>query len=82
MERSAAFYIGKNFKKYIFTIITELPFSWHSDNHSGETINKVNKATQALDILRRWFDSSDLYLASPWYLGIWDSLLCLHEWLS
>lgn len=49
IERTAAFYVGKNFKEYIFSIITELPFAWHSDNHSGETINKLSKASGALE---------------------------------
>jgi ABC-type multidrug transport system fused ATPase/permease subunit len=81
MERSAAFYIGKNFKKYIFAIITELPFSWHSDNHSGETINKINKATQALE---QFSDDNFIYTQTmvrfigslvgisliSWYMGL------------
>jgi ATP-binding cassette, subfamily B, bacterial len=34
IERTTALYIGKNFKEHVFSVITELPFAWHSDNHS------------------------------------------------
>ncbi len=81
IERSTAFHIGKNCKEYIFSIITELPFAWHSDNHSGETINKVNKATQALE---QFSDDNFMYIQTmvrfvgsligisliSWYLGV------------
>lgn len=81
IERTAAFYIGKNFKEYIFGIITELPFSWHSDNHSGETINKLNKAAGALE---RFSDDNFMYIENmirfvgslvgiaiiSWYMGV------------
>jgi hypothetical protein len=33
-----------------------LPMSWHSDNHSGETVDKINKASYALQNF-----SSDIY---------------------
>ena len=31
-----------------YSIATELPLKWHADHHSGETINRINKAAEAL----------------------------------
>ncbi len=81
IEISTAFYIAKNFKSSIFSRITELPFSWHADNHSGEIINKVSKATNAIEkfssehfmyiqAIIRFFGSLVGILYISWYLGI------------
>ncbi|MDD2487612.1 MAG: ABC transporter ATP-binding protein [Candidatus Gracilibacteria bacterium] len=59
MERLTAFHISKNFKEYIFETVTKMPFKWHADNHSGETINKINKATNALE---RFSDEQFVYI--------------------
>ncbi|MEF2176101.1 MAG: ABC transporter ATP-binding protein [Candidatus Absconditabacteria bacterium] len=48
MERLVAFYVSSNLKQYLYNIVVRLPFSWHVDNHTGETINKFNKATNAI----------------------------------
>jgi ATP-binding cassette subfamily B protein len=31
-----------------YRILTELPLKWHTDNHSGSTINRIDKAADAL----------------------------------
>lgn len=48
MERTLAFQMTRNFSDKMFTIITKLPLKWHKDHHSGDTIDKVNKASKAL----------------------------------
>jgi len=48
MERLTAFKLAKNFSEKLFRIVTKLPLKWHKDHHSGDTIDKVNKATKAL----------------------------------
>lgn len=47
-ERELAASIETNFIDDLYKTITELPISWHKDHHSGETIDKVNRARQAL----------------------------------
>jgi ATP-binding cassette subfamily B protein len=48
LERKNAFYIRRAFKQHLFTIVTSLPVQWHKANHSGQTINRISKASQAL----------------------------------
>ena len=48
LERLLAFNIRANYKKQLFTFITQLPVKWHKDNHSGENIDRINRASGAL----------------------------------
>ena len=48
IERDLSFKIYKNFKEKMFQIITALPLKWHKNNHSGKTIDKVEKSSRAL----------------------------------
>lgn len=48
MERETAFHIRATLKQKLFSIVTALPMQWHKQNHSGRTINRISKATNAL----------------------------------
>lgn len=48
LENITGFKIGYNYKKYLYNGVLSLPLSWHTDHDSGDTIDKVNKATDAL----------------------------------
>lgn len=48
MERYMAFHVRAEFKKHLFGIVTSLPMQWHKQHHSGRTINRLSKATNAL----------------------------------
>lgn len=48
LERRFHFIIRKNYKQAMFEKVLDLPASWHKDHHSGETIDKINTAGQAL----------------------------------
>lgn len=48
MERQTAFHVRIALKQHLFSIITALPMQWHKQHHSGRTINRVYKATNAL----------------------------------
>jgi len=48
LERLLAFRIRTNYKKELFTFVTQLPVKWHKDNHSGENIDRINRASGAL----------------------------------
>ncbi len=47
-EQQIQFKVSELFLADIFSKIGALPMAWHSDNHSGETIDKVSKANAAL----------------------------------
>ena len=48
IENVVAFKTDRNYKKYLYNAVMYLPLSWHSDHDSGDTIDKVNKATDSL----------------------------------
>jgi ABC-type multidrug transport system fused ATPase/permease subunit len=48
LENNTAFLARIQFKKHLFKIVTSLPVQWHKDHHSGQTISKISKATNAL----------------------------------
>ncbi len=48
LERYAAYHIKANYKQYLFDAIAQLPLQWHRQHHSGESIDKINRATNAL----------------------------------
>ncbi len=48
LERTTAFHARRAFKEHLFSVITALPIQWHKNHHSGQTINRISKATNAL----------------------------------
>ncbi len=48
LENNTAFHARLMFKHHLFRIVTSLPVQWHKDNHSGQSINKIAKATNGL----------------------------------
>ncbi len=53
MERKNAFLARLNYRKFLLGGVMALPMEWHVDHHSGDTIDKVEKGTNAL------YDSSE-----------------------
>ena len=48
IEDRNAFLARANYKKYLLDGVMALPIEWHTDHHSGDTIDKVEKGTSAL----------------------------------
>lgn len=48
IEQKNAFTVKKNYKEYLIRGTMALPLSWHTDHHSGDTIDKIEKGTGAL----------------------------------
>jgi len=48
MERFTALRIRGRFADRLYAKLTELPLGWHERHHSGDTIQRMGKATQAL----------------------------------
>ncbi len=61
MERKLAFNLSKNYLDELYHQLVHLPVSWHKDNHSGSTINRLRKAYTAL---KDFFQSGFIYLQS------------------
>ncbi len=48
IERKNAFLVRANYKKHLLEGTMNLPAQWHTDHHSGDTIDKIEKGTYAL----------------------------------
>lgn len=48
IEQETAFATKKNYKEYLLHGTMALPLSWHTDHHSGNTIDKIEKGTNAI----------------------------------
>jgi len=48
IERKNAFFVRANYKKYLVEGVLSLPPKWHQEHHSGDTIDKIEKGTNAL----------------------------------
>jgi len=59
MERDLAFNMGRNFLQEMYHQALHLPVRWHQDHHSGNTINRIRKAYEAL---RDFFQNGFMYL--------------------
>lgn len=59
MERQLAFNLSRNFLAELYHKALHLPVQWHQDHHSGETINRVRKAYEAL---KSFFDQGFMFL--------------------
>ena len=48
LETANAFRVRANYKEYLLQGTMALPVAWHTDHHSGDTIDKIEKGTGAL----------------------------------
>lgn len=48
LERANAFRARMNYRKHLMKGVMTLPIEWHTDHHSGDTIDKVEKGTSGL----------------------------------
>lgn len=48
IEISNAFIVRNQYKSYLLQGTLDLPISWHTDHHSGDTIDKIEKGTSNL----------------------------------
>lgn len=48
MERQLAFEATRAYKMDLYHQAISLPMQWHTDHHTGTTIDKIGKATTAL----------------------------------
>lgn len=48
MERRSAYRAEIQYKSYMLKGVMHLPAQWHTDHHSGDTIDKIQKSSQAL----------------------------------
>jgi len=48
IERNTSFHLTKSWQEYLYGAVISLPIKWHKDHHSGETIDRIKKASWAI----------------------------------
>jgi ABC-type multidrug transport system fused ATPase/permease subunit len=48
IERIVAYNTKAAYKTHMFSLVSSLPLKWHRQHHSGESIDKINRATESL----------------------------------
>ncbi len=48
MERCNAFKVRVNYRRHMLSGIMNLPLDWHTDHHSGDTIDKIEKGSAGI----------------------------------
>jgi len=49
LETKTGFLVRRNYTNDMMNKVLSLPLSWHRDNHSGDTIDKINLSSKALE---------------------------------
>lgn len=49
LEGRTGFFVSRNYKNDKIRKVLDLPMSWHKDHHSGDTIDKINNSTSAIE---------------------------------
>lgn len=48
IERYVAFHMKVNYKGHMFAMVTRMPLQWHRGHHSGDSIDKINRASNSM----------------------------------
>jgi len=61
IERENAFFVRAQYKAFLMKSIAKLPVEWHSNNHSGDINDKIDKSSNALFL----FSSNTFMIIGP-----------------
>ena len=77
LERKNAFLIEKNYRQIMFEKVMDLPTAWHKYHHSGDTIDKIEKAGDLLNEFAR-----SLFIIIQNVVGLIASviILMIYDW--
>jgi ABC-type multidrug transport system fused ATPase/permease subunit len=54
IENVNAFFVKRNYKISLLQGVMNLPLDWHTEHHSGDTIDKIEKGTKSLFDFSTW----------------------------
>ncbi len=74
MERGNAFDVKANYRRHLMQGVLTLKLDWHTEHHSGDTIDKVEKGTNALFNFAE--DTFEVIYALVQLLGTYCVLAC------
>ncbi|MBU2035961.1 ABC transporter ATP-binding protein/permease [Patescibacteria group bacterium] len=61
-EQLTGFNVHRNYTNDKISKILELPVKWHKDNHSGDTIDKINRGRSSIDTFSQDYTSKLVYI--------------------
>lgn len=73
LEERTGFFVRRNYINRKINQVLELPIKWHKDHHSGETIDKINRASGAIESFSNSFTFQIVYAI----INIFGSLIIL-----
>ena len=73
LEERTSFFVRRNYTNKKINQVLELPIKWHKDHHSGETIDKINRASGAIESFSSSFTGQIIYAI----INIFGSLIIL-----
>ena len=84
IESKNAFMVKLNYKKYLFKKVLDFDLNWHNSKQSGDTIDKIEKATKSLsDYSQRFYRIIGILIKAIWitlaliYFSVWISIWVL-----
>ena len=72
LETTNAFLVRANYKRHLLSGTMNLPVEWHTDHHSGDTIDKIEKGGNAL-----YNFSTDTFLVIELFVKLIGSYIAL-----
>jgi ATP-binding cassette, subfamily B, bacterial len=77
LEQKNAFLIEKNYRQVMFEKVMDLPTAWHKYHHSGDTIDKIEKAGDLLNEFSR-----SLFISIRNIVSLFASIIILmiYDW--
>jgi ATP-binding cassette subfamily B protein len=89
LETTTGYFVKKNYVNDMIRMVLRLPVKWHKDTHSGDTIDKINRASGALEdfsgqmtyqivyALISFFGSLVILLFMDWKIGLFAFVFSL-----
>tara|TARA_Y100000310_G_scaffold140092_2_gene139459 strand:- start:2919 stop:4712 length:1794 start_codon:yes stop_codon:yes gene_type:complete len=63
LEGMSGFFVNRNYVNSKMKKVLELPIKWHKDNHSGDTIDKINRASGSITDFSSYYTFQIVYAA-------------------
>jgi ATP-binding cassette, subfamily B, bacterial len=85
LEQRTGFFVKRNYVNDKIFKVLELPIKWHKDHHSGDTIDKINRASSSIEdfshmtfrivyLVIDLFGSLIILLFIDWRIGIFATI--------
>ena len=80
-ENTLSFVVSQTYREYLLRGVVDLPLAWHTDRDSGDTIDKINKASKSIEeflgasfLVVQSFVSALGTVVVLWFFDLWIAL--------